>query len=149
MPRIRVWHATAADFDTFAPFSHFGSRAQAEMRCPPGGHLLEVELLVADPKTMKDTGGWDERQLKRLQKQGWDGVRYLNRYEGIPQSAFERARAKYANIDRLSDANFQKALPEASESWIVFDPRNAKIIAKHEPAEGEGSASLSAELCNA
>lgn len=135
MQTVRAWHATSATFDRFLPFSHFGSRAQAEMRRTRGGRLIEVEFRASKPKIIKDAGSWKDDQLRRLERQGFDCVQYLNRFEGIPLEAFERARAAFGDIDKLSDTAFHKALPEAATSWIVFDPYRVKIIDIVEPTD--------------
>lgn len=128
MIQITAWHSTSAEFDLFAPFSHFGTRAQAEMRRTKGGKLIQVELTLRQVKKLKDTGDWSLRKLKRYRSEGFTGVTYLNRFEGIPLEAFDRARAAYGDIDALSDRAFEKALPEAGQSWIIFDPADVRIL---------------------
>lgn len=128
MTRIRAWHSTSCDFDTFVPFSHFGSRAQAEIRRAKNGRLIEVDLLLPNVKVMRDTGSWKIKTLQHYRWRGYDGIRYLNRYEGIPLDAFERARAISPDLDSLSDTVFQHRIPEASDSWIVFDPSHVTIV---------------------
>lgn len=58
---------------------------------------------------MRDKGSWNVADFRRLERQGYDGVVYLNRYEGIPFEEFEAARAKYGDIDLLPDSKFVKA----------------------------------------
>jgi len=58
--------------------------------------------------------------LKRL---GHDGIVYLNRHEGLnPDNA---ANLYYMNAD-MSDPEFKKAAPEASDSFIAFHPQQIK-----------------------
>lgn len=118
-----LYHKTAADFDRFKPYTHFGTAPQAEMRGVAGpANTRRVTVSGRKWKRMKDTGSWDERVFRRLERQEYDGVVYLNRYEGIPMEEFDAAVAKYGDIDRLSDAQFKKACPSAADSYVVFDP---------------------------
>lgn len=47
---------------------------------------------------------------------------YLNRYEGVPIAAFERAWSDTKTLDELPDADFVRLVPEARDSWIIMDP---------------------------
>ena len=93
-------------------------------------------------------------QIASARSAGHDGIVYLNRYEGIPPSAFERARAALSRrqgsnratveelLGRLSDVEFKRLIPEARDSYIAltgtqiksvfnrgtFDPRSAHIL---------------------
>lgn len=127
-----LYHSTKADFTDFQPNTHFGTTDQANMRTAGTG----ARVIPVYPKEGlnyakgKDAGDWSQDKLARLARQGYDGVRYLNRYEGIPLEAFDRARAKIGQkggdengLDKLSDSQFKKLIPEAQESVIVFDPK--------------------------
>jgi len=133
----KVWyHKTNLQFDRFLPNAHFGTAEQANMRAVSSpSSIIPVYLRLRDLAKMKDTGSWDPKKFKKLSRQGYDGVVYLNRYEGIPPKAFERAH----NLDQLSDAEFKKLIPEAQESVIVFDPKNIRSkFATFDPEDRSG-----------
>jgi len=102
-----------------------------------GANVIPMRV-SADPRKMKrlvDTGDWTERKLAALWRKGWDGVIYLNRFEGIPLEEFEEARAKAGNIDVLPDRMFKRLLPSARESIIVFDPAHVQPLLGNLQAE--------------
>lgn len=123
-----LYHGTDKVFDRFAPYSHFGTEAQARMRHPK--RILTVTVTARKFKRLRDTGDWTTAKLRRYERQGFDGVVYLNRYEGIPLAQIEAAYHKVPaeKIDRLSDARFKKLIPAAEDSYIIFDPRNVKLV---------------------
>jgi hypothetical protein len=132
-----VYHGTTATFDRFddrqvvAGF-HFGSAAQANMRVAgqEGRRIMPVFLSIQKPRRSKDAGGKWASKIKSAKLSGYDGIVYLNRYEGIPAQAFQRAAeqlakknggmADYSRLDRLSDDDFRKLVPEAADSFIAF-----------------------------
>jgi hypothetical protein len=131
---LAVYHATRTTFDAFQPQRHadtgfhFGTRAQASMR--GGAVLLEVYLSAERLKRVKDHGKWTRQQIATARREGYNGIVYLNRYEGIPT---ERILALEANgllrkLDTLSDREFRRAVPEAEDSFIVFEPTQVKAI---------------------
>lgn len=120
------YHGTNQDFDNFHPNTHFGTEAQAKMR--NSKKIIPVKITATKFKTMRDTGrnSWDAKKLARLQRQGYHGVRYLNRYEGIPHASFQSAAEKVGGFDKLDalpDSKFAKHVPEATHSLIIFDPK--------------------------
>lgn len=123
---LPLFHGTKATFDAFAPNSHFGSEAQARMRNPKS--VMSVLVRGKRFKRVKDTGRnvWDQKTLARLERQGYDGIVYLNRYEGIPLEQFEALRERGIDDTRLSDAQFKKLVPAAEDSYIIFDPKNVR-----------------------
>jgi hypothetical protein len=124
---IKLFHGTDKVFDRFAPYSHFGTEAQATMRHPK--RILAVTVTARKFKRMRDTGDWNKAKLRAIERQGYDGVVYLNRYEGIPLEQFEAAYQTMPadKLDRLSDVQYQKLVPAAEDSYIVFDPYDVKI----------------------
>lgn len=126
----RWYHKTAGPMAEIKPFLHVGTMEQANMRAV--GLDANVLPLIVDVqphlvKRLRDTGSWDERKLRALQRKGWQAVVYLNRFEGIPLEEFEAARAAVGDIDRLSDAQFRRLLPSARDSLIVFDPAHVRF----------------------
>lgn len=97
---------------------HVGTLDQARMR--GGRHLHRVILLpgVRMPR-LRDHGSWNPRTLMRHISRARVAV-YLNRHEGIPIGEFDAARTR-CDIDRLADDRFRRAIPSASDSWIVLD----------------------------
>ncbi|TFH40011.1 MAG: hypothetical protein E4H01_17295, partial [Lysobacterales bacterium] len=55
----------------------------------------------------------------KIQSAGYDGIVYLNRHEGVTASCPELS-------DDLSDDEFKGLCPEAQDSWIILDARQAK-----------------------
>jgi hypothetical protein len=123
---LPLFHGTKATFDAFSPNSHFGSEAQARMR--RSTNVMPVLVRGKRFKRVKDTGRnmWDPKALARLERQGYDGVVYLNRYEGIPLDQFEALRERGIDDTKLSDAQFKKLVPAAEDSYIIFDPKNVR-----------------------
>lgn len=131
-----VYHATSQVFDVFEPQRnkdagfHFGSRAQAEMRGGRRGAIIPVYLSARRLKRVKDGGQWTKAQIAAARRQGYDGIVYLNRYEGIDTErilALEEA-GLLRKLDRLSDREFRKVVPEADDSFIVFEPTQIKSV---------------------
>jgi len=71
-----------------------------------------------------------ERALQGLvQSKGYDGIVYVNRREGMESlaSMYDRLGTKDHNvINAMSDDEFLAAVPEASDSYIVFDATQMK-----------------------
>ena len=70
-----------------------------------------------------------------LQSLRYDGVVYLNRYEilrpennGIDSEDRGRIMTETARLQKLPDADFKKEYPYAKDSYMVFDPKQIKII---------------------
>ena len=124
---MTLYHGTDKVFDRFAPYSHFGTEAQARMRHPK--RILTVTVKARKLKRLRDTGDWTVAELRRYERQGFDGVVYLNRYEGIPLEQLETAYVKVPadKLNQLSDTQFKKLIPAAEDSYIIFDPRNVRL----------------------
>ena len=133
--------------------SHFGTRDQAAAFAGGSayGRMMPVYLSIQNPVRLIDTGEWSDAevlpQLERLglidsveeagersareilQQAGYDGVVYMNRREGfgkpliqrIGQDAHDRELRK-----PMSDAAFRRLVPEATDSYIAFDPAQIK-----------------------
>ena len=56
-----------------------------------------------------------------IREKGYDGIVYLNRYEGIDDEEVDDDL-----LHTASDAEFKKHLPRAKDAWIVFDPTQIK-----------------------
>lgn len=127
-----VYHGTRAEFDAFAESDegiHFGTGSQAKMR--NGKRVVDAYLKIENPKRVKDTSGNWKKAVKAAKAAGYDGLVYLNRYEGIPFERFEELRARGISderMDRMSDAEFRKLVPEASDSYIAFSPTQIKSV---------------------
>ena len=129
---LKLYHGTDKIFTEFSPFSHFGTEAQARMR--NSKYIIPVLVRGRKFKRTRDIGSWPKAklaQMRALARQGYDGVIYLNRYEGIPLEMFQAAY-KQVPLDRLnslSDRQFKKLVPAAEDSYIIFDPRNIRMAA--------------------
>lgn len=134
----KMYHGTQKSFDVFDKKMtrdggfHFGTLAQAEMRGGskiPGSNIMPCYLSIKKPRRVKD-GGWAGR-VNSAKSAGYDGIVYLNRYEGIPLEAYDREENKGKKfsvefLDNMSDAQFKKHFPEAQDSWIAFEPSQIK-----------------------
>lgn len=122
-----LYHGTRADFDTLDLSQtvdgglHVGTEAQARMRAGRSGRLLAVELDLYQVRRSRDLGGEWKAKIRQAKGAGCQAIVYLNRFEGIPLERFEALREAGIDPDRLTDAQFRKAVPEAHDSWIVFD----------------------------
>jgi|GEM_PF-6130127 len=102
-----VYHGTSSAFESFRPWSHFGTRQQANVIADewgPGGNTIPVYLNIRNPLRMHDTGFirpdimgvvnppdiFDRAELERLsggtlqdwedaiRRKGYDGIVYSN-----------------------------------------------------------------------
>lgn len=120
MRELTTYHSSASKIVAPSRMLHVGTLAQARMR--GGAHLHQV--IVRPPMRMtrlRDVGSWKAETVMRHARRS-PVVVYLNRYEGIPPEAFERAAEKGVVLDDLPDSRFSKLVPEAEDSWIVLDP---------------------------
>lgn len=149
---LTVYHGTKKGVTTLSPALsggglHFGTKAQAEMRAVGGEkQLIAAHLCIRKPARCIDTGGGDwASKIRSAKASGRDGIVYLNRYEGIPPEAFDRAlralavmrghagqRATHEDLDKLRDDQFRQLIPEARDSYIVF---SGEQIRPPRPAE--------------
>lgn len=127
-----VYHGTGKKFDAFADNDggiHFGTVDQATMRNRT--HQIEAYIKIEKPVRKKDTSGGWKNTIKAAKSRGYDGIIYLNRYEGIPRERFEALRAKGITderMDAMSDTMFRRMVPEASDSYIVFSPKQVRMV---------------------
>ncbi|MBL9001561.1 MAG: hypothetical protein JNK25_10545 [Phycisphaerae bacterium] len=133
--------------------SHFGTRDQAAEFAGGSayGRMMPVYLSIQNPVRLIDTGEWSDAevlpQLERLglidsveeagersareilQQAGYDGVVYMNRREGFGKPLIQRIGqdAHDRELRRpLSDTAFRRLVPEATDSYIAFDPAQIK-----------------------
>lgn len=128
---ISVWfHKTQGDGFAPAPFIHVGTVEQAKMRGAIKPVIMRLDVDIEPHKLIRrrDHGQWDIKKLKALERRGYDGVVYLNRFEGIPLHEFDHARKMAGDIDRLADGEFLKLIPSAKDSLIIFDPMRIKAF---------------------
>lgn len=116
---------TSGKFEGF----HFGTIEQAKMR--NAKNIIPVYLEANKLLKVKDKGGNWNKIIKRAKSQGFDGIKYLNRFEGIPLSDYDNARERGINVsieslDKMSDIEFKKQIPSAEFSYIVFSPNQIK-----------------------
>ena len=110
---------------------HFGSKSQAKMR--NSEYLIPVYLKIDKIKTVKDNGGGWFAVIEKAKQEGYDGIKYLNRYEGIPHSEYQKAAEINTDfksswdLDKFTDSEFKKMFPSAEYSYIVFEPTQIKI----------------------
>lgn len=136
MPLSILWHGTSTNFQDIDPARisregiHVGTREQAEMRAR--GVLLEVKVDLGRSKRCRDAGGGWKRRISAARSAGYDSIRYLNRWEGIPGERIEAlvASGDLSRLDSLSDAAFQKLVPEAQESFIILHGNDIRLLSR-------------------
>ena len=69
---------------------------------------------------------------------GYDGVVYLNRAEGINKGSIRTIEDEGFDWQEMSDQQFKAFVPEAEDSYIIFDGRQAKSTL-NEFRTGEGA----------
>ena len=129
-----LWHGSRTRFATIDLSRtvdgglHLGTEAQARMR--NAAFLHEIEIDATRLRRARDTGGNWAARIRAARREGCHGIVYLNRYEGIPTARIEdlHARGLLERLDRLSDADFRKLVPEARDSFILLDPTRARIL---------------------
>jgi hypothetical protein len=137
MSTMTLYHATRANFETFDPSKtvdgglHFGAAEQARMRAGAKARLIEVEITIENPRRSRDLGSQWAKKIRSARNEGHDAIVYLNRYEGLSLARVEEAIQDKVNLDDLTDAQFRKRIPEATDSYIVFDPALVRVIRVH------------------
>lgn len=129
----RCFHGTKHDIFNFDSTLtkdkcfHFGTPEQANDRVSGDGkNIVPVYLSIENPRRSKDMGGDWKKKIASAKSAGFDGIVYLNRYEGIGRETVERAFAEGLDLDKLSDKDFKRYAPEARDSYIAFDTKQIK-----------------------
>lgn len=107
---------------------HLGTKEQANMRNNKNVTAYITDLKPSDFSRSKDTGGdWDVK-IKTAKKSGKKGIVYLNRYEGMTTGKIQDLdkRGLLDKLDSMSDTEFKKYVPEAKDSYIIFDKNDIK-----------------------
>lgn len=129
--------------------THFGTADQANMFAEGGGAVYPVYLKIRNPLRLRDLGGFlvdtvgpqlDELGIPepkepnllggdylraRIKEAGYDGVVYLNRREG-GHNPFGPDGVSGDELDAMTDDEVRETFPEASDSYIAFDPTQIK-----------------------
>ncbi len=122
---------------------HFGTEAQAwgRVRNRPGADVIPAFVEISNMKREQDEGGSWRIKIRVAKEQGYDGIVYLNRYEGLFAHTKEEFIARLAStgfnpnriarmeaaitrpryFNSVSDERFKEIFPEAADSYIVFD----------------------------
>ncbi|MGJ7523811.1 hypothetical protein ACSFA0_25270 [Variovorax sp. LT1P1] len=129
-----VYHGTNSDFTRFDSVLtrdggfHFGTAKQASVRVAgPGSNLLPAYLCIEKPRRSRDAGGAWRQKIRSAKSAGFDGIVYLNRYEGVDLSTVQRALLERVDLDKLTDAQFRRYAPEARDSYIAFEPQQIRL----------------------
>ena len=136
-----LYHGTKEPFTSFDKAKtadgafHFGTREQAAMRAGPRGVLIPVTLQIQRLRRSRDVGGRWKTKIAAAKSAGFDGIVYLNRYEGILPSTSLRAIEQGVTLDRLSDADFRRFAPEANDSYIAFYADQVRVL-RHDLLHG-------------
>ena len=119
---LLVYHGSKSQIDRFDASKtidgglHFGSKSQASMR---SSKILHPAYLYAkNLRRSKDTGSNWKAKIASAKAAGYDGIVYLNRYEGVSKETVFRLHSQGLSekLDRMSDAEFRRAVPEAEDS---------------------------------
>lgn len=138
-PSSLFYHATRAQFETLSTKAtvdggiHFGTQAQAQMRGGAKGRLIAARLDIAHPRRSRDVGGAWRGKIRAARAVGFDAIVYLNRYEGVPLERIQAASDAGVNLDALTDVQFRRWVPEATDSWIVFSADQVRVCAAAPP----------------
>ena len=102
---------------------HLGTQPQANMRSR-GKNQRIIPIKTRFDKLMRsrDTGGNWASKIQNAKKKGFDGIVYLNRYEGVSFETVLKAQREGIDLDQLTDIEFKKYVPEAEDSYIAFHP---------------------------
>jgi len=148
---MRLFHGSKERLKRFGGSTrsevHLGSLEQARMRNSAFIHEVEVPDGLRFHR-VRDNGEIGKTVYDRARRSGYDGVVYLNRYEGLTTEVIERLASAGRlgdDLDRISDAAFARLVPEAHDSYAVFDPGKCRIIAVHAKADMSKPASSSLE----
>lgn len=135
----RRWHGSSGRIEKFKGNAltgtiHLGTLEQAAMRSG-GKHLHLVEIRLPNLKRVRDKGHDDPKIISAARRAGYDGLVYLNRYEGISAEKLDEVRAMHPrlDLDRIPDSKFRQLFyPEACDSFLAFDPHHCKLISYFE-----------------
>lgn len=107
---------------------HLGSKEQANMRNNKNVTAYTTNIKPSELSRSKDAGGQWNNKIKVAKKSGKKGIVYLNRYEGITTERIQELDklGLLDKLDSMSDAEFKKYVPEAKDSYIIFDKNNLK-----------------------
>lgn len=105
---------------------HFGTLEQAQMR--NSRRLFHAHLDVTKARRSRDTGGNWKKKIAQAKAAGYDAIVYLNRYEGISQECFQQLRENGVDLEKITDTQFRKLVPQAQDSYIVFSPEQVRVV---------------------
>jgi hypothetical protein len=126
--KSRLWHGSSGWAGSPDPSStvdgglHAGTFAQASMRSR--AQMVALRLDVSRVRRCRDRGGGWRDRISDARSRGFDAIVYLNRYEGLGADRIDdlARRGLLPGLDSLDDAAFRRLVPEAGDSWIVWDP---------------------------
>lgn len=80
--------------------------------------------------SLLDTGK-DSNAIKHIQKrlmdQGYDGIVYMNKHEGLDRkTTSDLLKGNYSTLKNMSESDFLKLAPGAKDSYIAFKPSQIK-----------------------
>jgi len=124
-----LFHRTQEQFEQLDPSRtkdggiHFGEAEQALMRAGKSSHVYRAALRGSKVRRCKDTGGDWQSRIIAAKKARVDVIVYLNRYEGMSTEIIERLQrtGDLHRLDDLTDTAFRRLVPEARDSYIVWD----------------------------
>lgn len=113
---------------------HLGTREQAEMRNSAFLHRVSFLGDMTRVRRSKDEGLDWRSKIRSARTAGFDGIVYLNRYEGMSDDGI-RALAAHPDPDRMSDKEFRRLVPDAADSFISLD-ESSVIVREVVPGAG-------------
>lgn len=137
--RVDLWHLSTDCVTALDPYrmetlgTHFGTLEQCT-DIGLGGKsytLLRGRICMNRPRRCKDmpdsntNGRWYwKRRLQRARSDGYDGVVYLNTYEGVDFKSLSQAKV----ITRCLTVRQWREVGKAGDSVLVFDPSTVRIL---------------------
>lgn len=103
--------------------------------------VLPARLMAKRIKRIEDQGDNDRwfKAINEAKAEGYDGIVYLNRYEGIPRDRMAKRMLRYGYelhtnyvpatmVDEMADKEFKSIFPEARDSYVIFDTKSIKAL---------------------
>lgn len=150
--KIKAFHGTRADIDTFRPLSHFGTEKAAEralesVKGKGKAKIISVELTLKNPLEVKDTVGTQEDVVDWVWQAVEKGV--VTEEEAIAientvtkEGEIEKAEADFVELLKSKGYDGLKYINQTEDkgsvSYVVFDSKQvdlAQPVAKAEPAK--------------
>lgn len=135
----RMYHATEENFDTFWPWSHFGTATAANQRLADRqtdyekgaayGHIIPVYLQITNPLRVSDQESSDEATfLNAIVRRKYGGIDMNTaRRQGVRRALTNAGYDGLVYRNRMED--------RGRNSWVVFDKSQVRSAISSESDE--------------